>query len=70
MFEDDYYEVVMQERAFFGALHDFIDAGKAEGFYNALRELDNVCPASEKPLLRRAMMEYAKELRDNGYSYD
>lgn len=64
-YEDDNYEVIMNEMCYWSTIQNFIDAGKAQGFYNVLCELNNELSLCDRPLFHRALLEFAKELNDN-----
>lgn len=64
-FNDDVnYEVIMEEKRYYNALQDFLDAGRSQGYYNALSEMIDLCPVYERPMLFEALKQITKELQN------
>jgi len=63
VFDGDVYAQIQQEEAhYIHTLMDFLDAGRSQGFYNALSELIDLCPVYDREPLFQAIIKLSKEL--------
>ena len=62
VFEGDVHAQIQREEAhYYHTLMDFLDAGRSQGFYNALSDMLNLCPVYDKSVLMDAIVKLSKE---------